>query len=142
MKDYEQYKRIVREFNEGVNNGDKGTLYRTLDTDFVSHNWQGTFNGRDEFYNRLVEIRQAFPDMQVHIDEQVVNDDYVVNRVHFTGTHNGEFAGIPPTNKKVETTGMAMFKFNGDRISEQWAEWNIIGMLDQVGAKPMRPEEC
>lgn len=37
---------------------------------------------------------------------------------------------------------MAMFKFEGDRISEQWVEWNILGLLGQIGAKPMRPQDC
>ena len=139
MKDIEQSKRIVREFNEGVNNGDRKAMDRTLVKDYVSHNFQETYYGREAFYDALDDLRQAFPDMKVHIDEQVADDDRVVNRVHMTGTHDGEFAGIPATHKKVETTGMAMFRFEGDKISEQWVEWNVLGMLAQVGAKPMRP---
>ncbi|MCK5251955.1 MAG: ester cyclase, partial [Thermoplasmata archaeon] len=76
------------------------------------------------------------------IVEQVADDDHVVNRVRFSGTHEGEFAGIPATHQKVETTGLAMFKFEGDKISEQRVEWHILGMLAQVGAKPMRPQDC
>ncbi len=142
MKDYENCKRIVREFTEGVNNGDRKALDRTLIKDYVSHTFLDTFYGREAFYDGLDELRKAFPDMKVHIDEQVADDDHVVNRVHMTGTHDGEFAGIPATHKKVETTGMAMFKFEGDKISEHWAEWNILGILAQVGAKPMRPQDC
>jgi steroid delta-isomerase-like uncharacterized protein len=132
MNDYEECKRIVRDFTKGVNTGDKELLTRVTDEDYTFHNFQGTYNN----------IRTAFPDMEVYIDEQVVDDDHVVNRTRMTGTHKGEFAGIPATDKKVETTGMVMFTFKGDKIHEQWAEWNIMGMLAQVGAKPMRPQDC
>ena len=142
MKDYENCKRIVRDFNKGVNTGDKDALYRTMDEDYILHNFQGTVYGRENVYQTLEDLRKSFPDMNVIIDQQVADEDYVVNRVHMTGTHDGEFAGIPATHKKVEATGIAMFKFKGDKISEHWAEWNIMSMLAQVGAKPMRPQDC
>lgn len=80
--------------------------------------------------------------MKVYVYEQVADDDHVVNRLHMTGTHDGEFASILPTHKRVEATGMAMFRFKVDRISERWADWNVLGMLAQVGARPMRPQDC
>ena len=142
MRDYEQSKRIVREFNEGINNNDRNDLDRTLDKDYVVHNWQDTYYGREAYYTALDEFREVFPDFRVDIVEQVASDDVVVNRIRFSGTHEGEFAGIPATHKKVETTGMAMFKSEGYKISEQWIEWNVVDMLGQVGAKPMRPQDC
>ena len=142
MKDYEECKRIVRDFNNGVNTGDKDVLFKTMDEDYILHNFMGTVIGRDNVYQALEDMREAFPDLNVIIDEQVADEDYVVNRVHLTGTHEGKFAGIPPTHKKVEATGLAMFKFKDDKITEHWAEWNIMGMLAQVGAKPLRPQDC
>jgi steroid delta-isomerase-like uncharacterized protein len=142
MDDYEQCKSIVRDFNEGVNTGDKETLFQVMDDDYVLHSFQGTFEGKDAFYEGLQDMRKAFPDLTIRIENQVADDDYVVNRVHMTGTHDGEFAGIPPTHQRVETTGLAMFKFKKDKIAEHWAEWNVMGMLAQVGAKPMRPQDC
>ena len=142
MNDYDECKRIVREFNHGVNTGDKKALERMLTDDYVHYNFQGPFEGREAFLKGLDDIREAFPDFRVDIVEQVADDDHVVNRVRFSGTHEGEFAGIPATHQKVETTGLAMFKFEGDKISEQRVEWNILGMLAQVGAKPMRPQDC
>jgi steroid delta-isomerase-like uncharacterized protein len=142
MDNYEECKRIVRDFNKGVNTGDKEILYRNMDDDYVLHSFQGTFEGKEAFYQGLVDMKTAFPDLRIDIDEQVADDDHVVNRVRMTGTHDGEFAGIPPTHKRVETTGLAMFKFKDDKIAEHWAEWNIMGVLAQVGAKPMRPQDC
>jgi steroid delta-isomerase-like uncharacterized protein len=142
MEDYEECKRIARDFNEGVNNYDKNTLYRNMDDDYVLHSFLGTFEGKEAFYDGLEDLRRAFPDLHIKINEQVADADHVVNRVTMTGTHDGEFAGIPPTHKKIETSGIAMFRFKEDKIVEHWAEWNTMGMLAQVGAKPMRPQDC
>jgi steroid delta-isomerase-like uncharacterized protein len=142
MRDYEECKRLVRTFYDGVNNNDRETLNRILDENYVFHNFKDTYNGREAAYTFLDEIRTSFPDMHIVVNEQVADDTYVVSRLRMTGTHDGEFAGVPATHKKVEATGMVMFKFDGDKVVEQWAEWDIVNMLGQVGAKPMRPQDC
>lgn len=142
MRDYEECKRIVRKFYDGVNSDDRETLDTLLDENYVFHNFQDTFRGREAAYHFLDSIRTAFPDMRIHVGAQVADDEHVVSRLRMTGTHDGEFVGVPATHKPVEATGMVMFRFEGDRIVEQWAEWDVLGMMAQVGARPMRPEEC
>ncbi len=80
--------------------------------------------------------------MRIDVHEQVADDTYVVSRLSMKGTHDGDFAGVPATHKAVNMTGMVMFKFDGDKVVEQWAEWDILNALAQVGAKPMRPQDC
>jgi predicted ester cyclase len=43
--------------------------------------------------------RQGFPDFNITVEDVVAEDDKVVKRFVFSGTHTGEFAGIPPTGK-------------------------------------------
>jgi steroid delta-isomerase-like uncharacterized protein len=141
MEDFDECKRIVREFNKGINQGDREAMYNVMGEDYVFHTFLGTIRGRDDVYKNLMEMREVFPDLEVTIDTQVADSDYVVNRVRMTGTHEGEFVGIPPTHKKVETTGIGMFRFEGDKIVEHWAEWNVMAVLGQLGALPDPPQE-
>jgi len=142
MRDYEECKRLVRRFYDGVNSNDREALNRLLDENYVFHNWKDTYNGRDAAYTFLDDIQSAFPDMRIEVGEQVADDTYVVSRLRMTGTHDGEFAGVGPTHKPVDATGMVMFRFDGDRIVEQWAEWDVLRMLSQVGAKPTTDPNC
>lgn len=142
MRDYEECKRLVRRFYDGVNSNDRELLDGILDEDYVFHNFRDTYEGREAAYGFLDDILRSFPDMKIDVFEQVADDTYVVSRLRMTGTHDGEFAGVPPTHKSVDMTGMVMFKFNGDKVVEQWAEWDILNALAQVGAKPMRPQDC
>ncbi len=142
MRDYEECKRLVRTFYDGVNRNDRDVLDRILDEDYVFHNFRDTYIGREAAYGFLDDIYRSFPDMRIDVHEQVADDTYVVSRLSMKGTHDGDFAGVPATHKAVNMTGMVMFKFDGDKVVEQWAEWDILNALAQVGAKPMRPQDC
>jgi len=138
----EENKRITRDFIDGVNHNDKATLVGIVGEDYTFHNFQGTFHGADEFYEGLQVFFKAFPDMKLHLEDQVADGDKVVNRVRMTGTHEGEFAGIPPTGKDISTSAMAMYTLKDGKILELWAQWDVVGIFNQMGAKPMRPQDC
>jgi len=132
----EEHKRITREFIEGLNNKDRTAMLRLIDEDYTFHNFQGTFKGADEFYDSLQVMFDAFPDLNIHVEDQVADDTKVVNRVRLTGTHKGEFAGVPATDKHIDASAMAMYRFKGDKISELWAIWDVMTMVTQMGARP------
>jgi predicted ester cyclase len=50
-----------------------------------------------------------------------------------TGTHQGDFRGIEPTDSSVEIQGNAMHRVRDGRIAETWATWDFLGLLTQVG---------
>lgn len=138
----EEHKRVAREFIEGMNHNDRDAVRRAISDDYTFHSFLGTFKGPEEFFNGIRGLREAFPDLHLQIEQQVADEDTVVNRVRVSGTHKGEFAGIPATNKSVDTSAMALYRFRDDRIVEQWIEWNILDLLSQVGAKPVRSGDC
>ena len=57
--------------------------------------------GSEGFKQSLSAQFNAFPDIQTKIEHIVAENDLVVVFLSFTGTHKGEFRGMPPTNKKV-----------------------------------------
>ena len=66
----------------------------------------------------------------------VAEGDKVVTRWTGRGTHSGPRMGIPPTGRKVEVTGMRMFRLAEGKIVETWVNWDMFGLMQQLGVIP------
>jgi len=133
---------IVRKFNDLLNDGNLDAADEYLTDDYTHHNFSDTYHGKKAFRETMLELRTFFPDAKAQVEDSIVDGDTVVNRYTWTGTHEGPFAGIPPTHKKVEITGLAMFHLTDGLIDEQWAEFNVASGIAQIGAVPKMPEDC
>jgi steroid delta-isomerase-like uncharacterized protein len=80
--------------------------------------------------------RNAFPDIQFTIDEQIAEGDKVVTRWSAHGTHKGELAGIPATGKSSTVTGMGVDRIVNGKIIESWGIFDQFGMMQQLGVIP------
>ena len=78
-------------------------------------------------------FQKAFPGKLARIDQLFSADDKVVVRWRCTGTHKGEFNGISPTNKKVDITGISIYRFSKEQIVEVWQSWDRLGLYEQIG---------
>jgi steroid delta-isomerase-like uncharacterized protein len=84
----------------------------------------------------VMVYRNAFPDVQFTIDEQIAEGDKVVTRWSAHGTHKGELAGIPPTGKSATVTGMGVDRIVNGKIVESWGLFDQFGMMQQLGVIP------
>jgi predicted ester cyclase len=75
----------------------------------------------------------AFPDFKTEFNDIVVESDKVVWRVTISGTQKGEFAGIPPTGKKIKWTAMMIVRIAGGKIAEGWGVADMLGVMEQLG---------
>ena len=132
----EQNKELVRNAVDQIwNNGNFDILNEMVTDDFVIH-----FPGSGEeirgpenvklFYKGL---RKAFPDIHFSIVEQVAENDKIVTHWSATGTHKGEFKGIPATSKKVNFTAMDIDKISNGKFVECWTNVDELGLLQQLG---------
>jgi predicted ester cyclase len=64
--------------------------------------------------------RNAFPDVQLSIEDQVAEGDKVVTRWIGSGTHQGEMMGIAPTGNQVRVDGMTISRIEDGKIVEEW----------------------
>jgi predicted ester cyclase len=80
------------------------------------------------------EFRAGFPDFRDTIDLQLAEGDLVATRFTSTGTHAGPFRGMAPTGRKLSWTGMVIDRIRDGRIVESWGNWDMMGMLQQLGA--------
>jgi predicted ester cyclase len=81
----------------------------------------------------LAGFVEAFPDLQLTVEDAVGEGDLVAQRIHFAGTHTGEFQGLPPTNRKVTFSGLELNRFVDGRVAEHWFQMDSLTLLQQLG---------
>jgi steroid delta-isomerase-like uncharacterized protein len=129
---------VRRAIDEIWNRGNYALLREIAADDIVIHasppgeDIQG-HEGIVQFYGAL---RAAFPDLHFTIEDQIAAGDRVVTRWTASGTHAGEFQGIPPTGKAVRITGIDIDRIVDGKVVECWPEANELGLLQQLGALP------
>jgi predicted ester cyclase len=64
----------------------------------------------------------------------VAENDLVVIFLNFTGTHKGEFQGVPPTNKKINIRSADLYRIENEKIAEHWDVVDQLNLLQQTGA--------
>ena len=124
----------------------------------VSRRWIEVFNQRDDTGEADVRARdyapvslqpapldseawtrflagfvEAFPDLQLMVEDAAREGDLVAQRVHFEGTHTGKFQGLPPTHRKVSFSGLELNRFVDGRVSEHWFQMDSLTLLQQLG---------
>ena len=88
----------------------------------------------DELRQRVARFRTAFPDLEVEVGPVLATNDLVA--VHLVGraTHQGLFQGVPPTGRSWEARCTAIYHVVGDRIADAWVNWDLLTLLEQLGA--------
>lgn len=134
----EQKKLMDRHFYEQAwNQGNLDVIDELTASDFVGHATPaGEIAGPDGVKQYIATMREAFPDVEFTIEDQIAEGDRVVTRWTASGTHQGEFAGIPPTGKQAEVSGIAITRVAGGKFVEGWTNWGVYGLLQQLGAIP------
>ena len=90
-----------------------------------------------ELVRQAVElVRNTYPDFVLSIDEQVAEGDSIAARWTLTGTHEGEFYGIPPTGKQIKQSGATFYRLSNGRIAEVWFLADMMGLMQQLGVIP------
>jgi steroid delta-isomerase-like uncharacterized protein len=134
----EDIKSLVRSALEDI--WDTGNLSRVdavLSSSFVRHgpsSLEGDISGRDGFKQLVTMYRTAFPDLKVPIEQQLVEGDLVVTRWTARGTHGGDLQGIAPTGKSIAVQGVLIDRVENGQIQEEWAVYDSLGLMQQVGA--------
>jgi len=83
---------------------------------------------------RTRAFRTAFPDLTVIVQHLTVDGDWVA--VHATGRahHSAAFQGCPPTGRIWSAACTAMFQVRQDQIVHGWVTWDLLSILEQLGA--------
>ena len=125
--------RFTREF---LTTGDAALAEEFLSPDIVLHFAGQQQRGRDRYLAVVAANADTFEDLVWTVEEMVADGDAVAVRYTMTGTHRGEFAGVPPTGKAVVAQSMAFYRLADGRIVEERAQLDMLGILQQLGAAP------
>lgn len=137
----EQNKQVVRQYIEAFNLQDierMGQLVSSTNQSFQFSGMPPSMNW-DRVKQLYAAFWSAFPDLSAKIEEMVAEGDKVAIRVINTGTHNGEFQGIPSTSKKVSFGGRDFLTLRDGKIVDQRASVDMMELMQQIGAIPAPP---
>jgi steroid delta-isomerase-like uncharacterized protein len=87
----------------------------------------------------LRAMRAGFPDIIFSIQEQITEGDKVASRFEWSGTHKGEFLGVPATDRPVKVWGVVIDRLENGRIKDTRIIMDTLGLMAQPGALPPSP---
>lgn len=87
----------------------------------------------EEFQAKITHFREAFPDLHKEPGGVIATNGKVVIPYRFTGTHEGELMGIPPTHNEVEISAVGIFDVENGKIAKEWYVADFLRMMRQLG---------
>ncbi len=122
---------------QNINDGNIDVAVETFAEDAVDHDpAPGQGPGREGFKGFFQTLAAAFPDAHIEPAHLVADDDHVCIAYTLTGTHEGDFNGIPATGRKIEVRGVQIGRFENGKIVERWGSSDELGILQQLGVNP------
>jgi steroid delta-isomerase-like uncharacterized protein len=130
----EKHEQVVRRmFDEVWNLGNVDAIPQLITSDYENHDPMNPIKGINATKELVTKYRTAFPDCRLAIDELFSAGDKVVVRWRYSGTHRNQLEGIAPTGRKVNGTGITLYRFSGERIQEAFTNWDALGLMQQLG---------
>ncbi|WP_405484748.1 ester cyclase [Streptomyces sp. NBC_00009] len=135
VRDQQYNKAIIHQyFNEVLNGRNLDLIDGLFLPDYQDHDPANKVDayGPAGVRDKVAGYLSAF-DLQFRDLEQTAEGDDVTTRWTCHGTHTGEYMGFPATKKEVEVTGIAIHRIREGKIAEGWWNWDVLGMLQQLG---------
>lgn len=126
----------LRKAVQAINDRDFITVQQCMTDNFTRHDLTDAFpahgSGSGEAINFLQTLMKAVPDVYFDIQDIFAESDRVSVRYQFTGTHKGDLFGIPTTGKKINFSGINIYRFENAKGAEVWQVWDWASVLRQI----------
>jgi steroid delta-isomerase-like uncharacterized protein len=117
------------------NNGRLELIDELIAEDLVDHvevaGLEGS--GRARYRASIENMRAAFPDYRNPLDFVIAEDAFAVSYGRSTGTHRGEFYGIPPTGRTIDVPTFGILRFEDGQAVERWGFADNLAIMQQLG---------
>jgi len=122
---------------DAMNTGDAELVSQTIDEvfepDVKQHSPFEATGTQTLKENVVARLYRAFPDLHITIEDLIEEGDKVVEKDTVTGTHQGEYNGLPPTGKSVSYSEIFIMRFVNGRIAEIWGVVDLFSQMRQLG---------
>lgn len=130
----EEHERIALEhFDRMWNQGEVDTDVLADDYHVVANIGERSEPTLEEFQGKIAHFREAFPDLHKEPGDVTATDGKVVIPYTFTGTHENELMGIPPTGNEVEISAVDIVDVEDGKIVKEWYVADFLRMMRQLG---------
>jgi steroid delta-isomerase-like uncharacterized protein len=134
----ETNKALVRRFYEAVDAGDVSVVPELFAPEWVNVDPAlPPLSGLEGAAMLIGMFTVSFPDFTSRLDMVVAEDERVAVHAVHSGTHQGDFMGIPPTGKRVTVTANGIYTCRDGKIVENRVVFDALGLLQQLGAIPV-----
>ena len=113
---------IRRLFEEGFHSGKLIVVDEVFHPNFVDRSTPEQPPGTEGVKDYISMVRTGFPDISITIEDLVAEEERVVVRTTWRGTHLGEYEGIAPTSKQVTRSMIQIFHVKDGKLLEEWSE--------------------
>lgn len=135
----EENKNIVRRYQDAYNTNHLDALDEVVAVDVLTPKiMPGIPSGLAGAKAVHRKTLLGMPDFHTQIDDLIAEADRVAARVTMTGTHTGDFYGIPATGRSVNFTGIYIARIKDGKIVEHWGEEDGLALMGQLGFTPKK----
>ncbi len=126
---------LMRAAFEALGRRDADAVVKLMPSDFLINIAGVPYQKRgiDTWRKHAEILFSAFPDIQVKIEDIFAAEDKVAVRLRISGTHAGEFLGVPPTGKRVEYESSEIYRIADGKIAEEWICSDTLTLMAQIG---------
>jgi len=128
---------MERWFEEVWNKGRAEAIREMVTEDLVVHGLSDAkgeaIKGVKEFDRFHSQFVNAFPNIQVEVEDLIAEGDKVAARCTVRAKHTGDALGVAATNTDVDFTGIAIVRISGGKIVEAWNNFDFMKMNRQLG---------
>jgi len=138
----EQNKELKKRAWEAWNKGDFEAWKEVVAPDYAYYSPSRTTKpmSREESIEMGKMVHNAFPDISWSMEELIAVEDRVILRFIVRGTHEEEIQGIPATGNKTESSGIIITRIENGKIVEDKEEFDMLGLMQQLGME-LKPKE-
>jgi steroid delta-isomerase-like uncharacterized protein len=114
---------------------DLAALAALIDSEFV-HPIVPDARGPEGFVQVFGMFLAAFPDFGLTVADMIAEGDKVAARGSITGTHTGDYMGIPATGRTIDIGIIEIWQFANGKAIANWVQMDMLSMMQQLGVAP------
>ena len=132
-----QSENLIRTFiDEAFNKGNLSMLEEVIHPEYQYWSTDSQLKGIGQLREFIQAFRNAFPDLNLQIDDFFSSNDRTCTAFTLKGTHEQDFMGIPATKKSVEVQGMVISRIKDNKILEDREILDNLTFFQQLGVVP------